>query len=293
MPLAIQDYALIGDCHTGALVGANGSIDWLCLPRFDSASTFGAILGDESHGQWRVAPAGVETSTSRRYRDGTFILETLWETSEGTVEVIDLMPHGDRRADVVRRVRGISGSVTMEQTLRVRFDYADSVPWMRQMPQYAAKGSDAVLAVAGPDAVIVRGPRLTASDHVHESEFVVRAGETVDIVLTWHPSSKAPPPMLDVDTQIAATEVWWRDWADGYAPVGSYDDAVLRSLLVLRALTHEDTGGIVAALTTSLPELLGGVRNWDYRYVWLRDAALTIEALMTHGFKSEAEEWRR
>jgi GH15 family glucan-1,4-alpha-glucosidase len=292
MPLAIQDYALIGDCHTGALVGADGSIDWLCLPRFDSASTFGALLGDDDHGQWRLAPADPQAAATRRYHEGTFILETTWVTSTGVVEVVDLMPHGDRRADVVRRVRGISGTVAMVQSLRVRFDYANAVPWMRQVPDYAASGSHALLAVAGPDAVIIRGPRLTAADHVHVAEFEVTEGDTVDTVLTWHPSHREPPAALDVDVQIAETTAWWRQWADRYTPAGTYDSAVLRSLLVLRALTHEDTGGIVAAATTSLPEVLGGVRNWDYRYVWLRDAALTLEALMTHGYELEAEEWR-
>lgn len=292
MVLPIQDYALIGDCHTGALVGTDGSIDWLCLPRFDSGSTFAALLGDENHGSWRVAPRGATRCSTRRYREGTFILETTWETGTGVVEVIDVMPHGDRRADVIRRIRGVSGSVAMVQELRVRFDYANSVPWMRQVPEYAVAGEHALLAVAGPDAVIVRGPRLTAEDHVHRSEFTVIQGETVDIVLTWHPAHRTPPAALSVDEQIAATERWWRDWADSYTPDGSYDDLVLRSLLVLRALTHEDTGGIVAAATTSLPEELGGVRNWDYRYVWLRDAALTLEALMTHGYEQEAHEWR-
>lgn len=292
MALPIQHYALIGDCHTGALVGTDGSIDWLCLPRFDSGSTFAALLGDENHGTWRIAPRDATRCSTRRYRDGTFILETTWETETGVVEVIDVMPHGDRRADVIRRVRGVAGSVAMIQELRVRFDYANSVPWMRQVPEYAVPGEHALLAVAGPDAVIVRGPRLTAEDHVHRSEFRVEQGETVDIVLTWHPAHRTPPAALDVDEQIAATERWWRDWADSYTPDGSYDDLVLRSLLVLRALTHEDTGGIVAAATTSLPEELGGVRNWDYRYVWLRDAALTLEALMTHGYEQEAHEWR-
>ena len=292
MVLPVQDYALIGDCHTGALVGTDGSIDWLCLPRFDSGSTFAALLGDENHGSWRVAPRGATRCSTRRYREGTFILETTWETGTGVVEVIDVMPHGDRRADVIRRIRGVSGSVAMVQELRVRFDYANSVPWMRQVPEYAVAGEHALLAVAGPDAVIVRGPRLTAEDHVHRSEFTVNQGETVDIVLTWHPAHRTPPAALSVDEQIAATERWWRDWADSYTPDGSYDDLVLRSLLVLRALTHEDTGGIVAAATTSLPEELGGVRNWDYRYVWLRDAALTLEALMTHGYEQEAHEWR-
>ncbi len=293
MPHPIQDYALIGDCHTGALVSLTGSIDWLCLPRFDSSSTFGALLGTDDHGQWRVAPVGSTRASSRQYREGTFILETRWETETGIVEVVDLMPHGDRRADVVRRVRGIEGTVRMEQTLRIRFDYASALPWVRQAPEFADGAESALLAVAGPDAVIVRGPRLQARDHAHRSEFTVSAGETVDIVLTWHPAHREPPTSVDVSAQIERTETWWRTWADHFEPVGDeYDHAVARSLLILRALTHEDTGGIVAAATTSLPEELGGVRNWDYRFVWLRDAAFTLESLMLHGYESEAHEWR-
>ena len=289
----IQDYALIGDCHTGAMVSRSGSIDWLCLPRFDSASTFGALLGTEDHGHWRVAPIGAQNCTSRRYWDGTFILETRWETETGIVEVIDLMPHGNRRADVVRRVRGIEGTVRMEQTLRIRFDYAAALPWMRQAPEYAGTADSALLAVAGPDAVIVRGPKLTPRDHAHRGEFTVSEGDVVDIVMTWHPAHREPPTEADISAQIGRTEAWWREWSEHYTPVGDeYDHAVARSLLVLRALTHEDTGGIVAAATTSLPEQLGGVRNWDYRFVWLRDAAFTLESLMLHGYEVEAHEWR-
>jgi GH15 family glucan-1,4-alpha-glucosidase len=285
VPLAIEDYALIGDCHTGALVGADGSIDWLCLPRFDSPSTFGALLGDEDHGQWRISPVGAERCSSRAYVDDTFVLVTRWETPTGIVEVVDLMPHGDRRADVIRRVRGISGTVRMEQVLRIRFDYADAVPWVRRL-------DDGLLAVAGPDAIVVRGPRMKADGMAHRVEFEVAAGEVVDVALTWFPSHREPPDALDAGSRIDDTVAWWRTWAQGCADVGHYDAQVRRSLLVLRALTHEDTGGVVAAATTSLPEQDGGVRNWDYRYVWLRDAALTLSALMGHGFAAEATEWR-
>lgn len=294
MPLPIEDYALIGDCHTGALVGSDGSIDWLCLPRFDSASTFGALLGDQDHGHWRIAPVGEARCTSRRYRRDTFVLVTTWETPSGVVEVVDLMPHGDRRADLIRRVTGISGSVRMEEVLRIRFDYAAAVPWMRQSVQHAGIGDDAhaLIAVAGPDAAIVRGPHFRAEDHSHRAEFTISAGESVDTVLTWYPAHREPPPAVDVDAQIEATVSWWRSWAESFSDLGRYDDELRRSLLVLRALTHEDTGGIVAAATTSLPEQFGGSRNWDYRYVWLRDAALTIKALVAHGFAEEAAEWR-
>ncbi len=294
MPLAIEDYALIGDCHTGALVGLDGNIDWLCLPRFDSPSTFGALLGDAEQGHWRLAPSGATVATSREYRTDTFVLVTRWVTDDGEVEVVDLMPHGDRRADVVRQVRGIRGTVAMDQALRIRFDYAAAVPWIRQAPEHDGPGehAHALIAVAGPDSVIVRGPQLEADGLVHRSHFSVSAGETVDIVLTWYPSHREPPKPLSVNSRIRSTEKWWRDWAKNVEAGGRYESAVRRSLLMLRALTHEDTGGIVAAATTGLPEAFGGHRNWDYRYVWLRDAALTLQALLGHGFVTEARDWR-
>ena len=294
MPLAIEDYALIGDCHTAALVGLDGNIDWLCLPRFDSASTFGALLGDAEHGHWRLSPVGATRATRRFYRDGSFVLETRWVTADGEVAVIDLMPHGDRRADVVRRVQGIRGTVRMEQAMRIRFDYAAAVPWMRQAPEHDGRGehAHALIAVAGPDSIVVRGPKLEPDGMVHRSTFDVSAGETVDITLTWYPSHRPPPPPIRVSARIRQTEKWWHDWAGSIETTGQYSEYVRRSLLVLRALTHEDTGGIVAAATTSLPEAFGGSRNWDYRYVWLRDASLTLEALLGHGFDGEAHAWR-
>lgn len=290
MPLNIEDYALVGDCHTGALVGRNGSIDWLCMPRFDSPSMFGALLGDENHGQWLLEPTETVKSTRREYLDGTLVLVTRWVTPGGEVEVLDFMPHGDRRADVVRRVRGISGSVKMRQELRVRFDYSEALPWVRQAPEH---GNNAIIAVAGPDAVVVRGPKLTPQRLSHVSEFAVSAGETVDIALTWFPAHRAAPDALDIDLQLERTIRWWKRWADTIQAGERYGALVRRSLVILRALTHEDTGGIVAAATTSLPEELGGSRNWDYRYVWLRDASLTLDVLTSHGFADEAEEWRR
>lgn len=290
MPRPIEDYALIGDCHTAALVSTDGSIDWLCLPRFDSASTFGALLGDADHGHWTVRPNGQELCTHRRYDGDTFTLVTRWVTPEGEIEVVDLMPMGGRRADVIRRVRGVRGTVRVEQVLRIRFDYAGAVPWIRQA---ADDDGDALIAVAGPDAVIVRGPRLRADGFAHRGEFDVSAGETVDIVMTWFPAHRPPPPAADVEERLATTAAWWSDWAGRLDDDGPHAAEVRRSLLVLRALTHEDTAGIVAAATTSLPEEFGGVRNWDYRYVWLRDAALTLQALMLHGFGGEAVEWRQ
>ncbi|MET0989016.1 MAG: glycoside hydrolase family 15 protein [Glaciihabitans sp.] len=289
MALNIEDYALIGDCHTGALVGRNGSIDWLCLPQFDSTSTFGALLGTPDHGAWLLCPDGDPVSTHRRYLDGSFVLVTSWVTSTGEVEVTEFMPHGQRRAEVVRRVRGVSGTVVMRQELRIRFDYAASLPWVRQAPE---EGSEALVAIAGPDAVVVRGARLTPQGTAHTGRFEVTAGETVDLTLTWFPAHRQTPAAADVDAQLAETIQWWRQWGGTWPTDGRYRAIVERSLLVLRALTHEDTGGIVAAATTSLPESLGASRNWDYRYVWLRDASLTLEVLLDHGFSAEAESWR-
>lgn len=281
---------MIGDCHTAALVGNDGSIDWLCLPRFDSPSTFGALLGTKDHGRWLLAPAGAVTSTTRSYLGSTFTLVTRWVTADGEVEVTELMPVGDRRADLVRRVRGISGTVTMKQELRIRFGYANAMPWVRQVSQ---NGDTALVAVAGPDAVIVRGPKLTAADHAHRAEFTVSEGETVDVSLTWYPSHRPPPPPPEIQAGIERTTAWWTDWASNCIQQdGPYETLALRSLLVLRAMTHEDTGGIVAAATTSLPEQWGGVRNWDYRFVWLRDASMTLDVLLSRGFRGEALTWR-
>ena len=294
MALRIEDYALIGDAHTAALVGYDGSMDWLCFPRFDSPSMFGALLGTEDNGHWTLRPIGATRATSRRYLDDTFVLVTRWSSEDGEVEVTDFMPLRDRRADIVRRVTGIRGTVTMRQVMRIRFDYSDSIPWVRQSPEYDRPGphGHAVIAVAGPDAVVIRGPRLTADGLAHHSQFDVSAGEVVDIGFTWYPSHREPPPPIDADEGLARTIDLSRRWSTHFEELGEYDHVVRRSLLVLRALTHEDTGGIVAAATTSLPEALGGVRNWDYRFVWLRDAALTLQALMVHGLRNEALGWR-
>ncbi len=296
MPLNIEDYALIGDCHTAALVGRDGSIDWLCLPRFDSPSTFGALLGENSHGRWLLAPTDPGATASRSYRGPTFVLDTEWETEDGAVRVTDFMPIGDGRADVVRRVTGLRGTVRMKQELVIRFAYATALPWVRKV-----RGDDGLirlLAIAGPDSVVLRGGPMPRADHSagfnrHVGEFTVAEGVTVDIVLTWWPSHRPHPTALDAQEQLDATMSWWRSWAGPHDPGQSdYAEYVLRSLLVLRALTHEETGGIVAAATTSLPEQFGGVRNWDYRFCWLRDASLTLEALLLHGYREEAKNWR-
>ncbi|MBB5641740.1 glycoside hydrolase family 15 protein [Cryobacterium roopkundense] len=289
MALNIEDYALISDCHTAALVGCDGSIDWLCLPRYDSASMFGALLGTEDHGRWMLAPTDANATCTRSYVDETFILSTVWTTKDGSVEVLDFMPHGDKRADLVRRVRGITGTVHMQQDLRMRFGYGSTIPWVRQLRNEDVHG---LIAVAGPDAVVIRGPRLHAADHRHSSTFTVSTDEIVDIEMTWYRSERSIPPAVDIDAVLKATAEWWTGWAVCCTHQGPYHDAVVRSMLVLRALTHEDTGGIVAAATTSLPEEFGGSRNWDYRYVWLRDASLTLEVLLSHGYENEAEGWR-
>jgi GH15 family glucan-1,4-alpha-glucosidase len=286
----IEDYALIGDCHTAALVSRSGSIDWLCLPRYDSPSVFAALLGTPEHGHWSLAPVGEVRSTERHYDGDSFVLVTRHTLDDGVVEVVEAMPMGDRRADVIRQVRGVEGTVRMRQEIVIRFSYGEVVPWVRRVDGQ----DDALLASAGPDAVLLRStvdlPRASGRRHV--GEFTVAAGEVADLVMTWYPSHREPPPPLQVSSRLEATRRWWQDWADRGERSGRYAAAVTRSLLVLRALTHQDTGGIVAAVTTSLPEQPGGTRNWDYRYCWLRDAALTLEALLAHGYSAEAQEWR-
>lgn len=289
MSLGIESYALISDCHSGALVGTDGSIDWACLPRYDSASVFGALLGDADHGRWLIAPTDTGATSTRSYVEGTFVLETRWTTSTGELAVTDFMPRGDDRADIVRRVRCVSGQVEVGEELRIRFGYASALPWVRKT------GSDdesVLIAVAGPDALVRRGPRLDAQDHAHAGTYTLHEGDCLDVSLTWYPSYLEVPARNDLDATLAGTIEWWQDWASRYAHEGPYYEEVMRSLLVLRALTHEETGGIVAAATTSLPEQFGGSRNWDYRYVWLRDAALSLQAFLVHSYVSEALHWR-
>jgi GH15 family glucan-1,4-alpha-glucosidase len=289
MSLPIEDYALISDCFTGALVGKDGSIDWLCLPRYDSRSMFGALLGTENHGRWLLAPADASSTSTRRYEKDTMILVTRWVTPEGEVEVVDLMPMNDHRADIIRRVRGVRGSVRMQQDLRIRFGYATAIPWVRQEK---SSRPHSLIAVAGPDAIVVRGAELRAANHSHQGQFVVHAGQTVDLTLTWFPSHREAPPALDVEHSVELTRGWWTEWASACEHQGPYRDEVVRSLLLLRALSHLETGGIVAAATTSLPEAFAGERNWDYRYVWLRDASLTIGVLLAHGYNGYIDHWR-
>lgn len=286
MPLAIEDYALIGDCNTAALVGRDGSIDWACFPCFDSGACFAALLGEPRHGRWLMAPAGAVRSTQRRYRDGTLILETDFETSEGAVRLIDFMPLAGDRRDIVRIVEGLRGDVAMRMELVIRFDYGSIIPWVRQ-PDHS------VLATAGPDTLELHTSVPTHGENLTTvAEFSVGAGERIPFVLNYHPAHESPPPPLEAGQALAATERGWCEWADCSTYQGRWGDAVLRSLITLKALTYEPSGGIIAAPTTSLPEQAGGVRNWDYRFCWLRDATFTLNALLLAGYRDEAVAWR-
>jgi GH15 family glucan-1,4-alpha-glucosidase len=282
----IEDYGLIGDTQTAALVGLNGSIDWFCAPRFDSAPCFAALLGDARHGRWRLAPAGGLRSTSRRYRDETLVLETTFDTDDGVVTVTDSMPIRAHSVDILRVVEGVSGAVPMRMDLTVRFDYGSIVPWVRHI-----EGD--MRAVAGPDAVVLRTPApLRGAGLETVSDFVVRAGDTVPFVLAWHPSHEIPPRSIDAGRATAETARWWRAWSRHSTYQGKWRELVMRSLITLKALTYAPTGGIVAAPTTSLPEWIGSVRNWDYRYCWLRDATFTLFAFIQAGYLDEARHWR-
>jgi GH15 family glucan-1,4-alpha-glucosidase len=286
--MRLEDYAIIGDSQTIALVGRTGSIDWLCLPRFDSGACFSALLGGPEHGRWSLAPRGEIRRAERRYRDATLVLETTLTTDEGTVRIIDFMPIRDRTPDLVRIVEGVRGRVAMELELVVRYDYGSIVPWVR-------REEGRLHAVAGPDALVLASPVPTRGRGESTiAEFTVEPGDRVAFTLTWHPSWEAMPPSPDPEAALRETHAWWQDWA-GRAQAnvrGPYRDAVVRSLLTLKALIYGPSGGIVAAGTTSLPEDLGGVRNWDYRYCWLRDATFTLQALLHAGYSDEARAWR-
>jgi GH15 family glucan-1,4-alpha-glucosidase len=285
VPSAIEDYALLGDTQTAALVGRDGSIDWLCLPRFDSAACFAALLGEEDNGRWQIAPDGDVRGVRRRYRGDTFVLETVFDTAEGSVRVVDFMPPRDDAPHLLRLVEGVHGRVRMRMDLRLRFDYGRIRPWLRPR-------DGAWAAVAGPDgvwlhsAVPVRDERFAL-----RADFPVTAGELLPFDLSWRPSHEPTPGRIDPLRALADTESYWTDWVSSCTYPGEWREAVVRSLLTLKALTYEPTGGIVAAPTTSLPEQLGGVRNWDYRYTWLRDAAVTLLALTRAGLHEEAGAW--
>ncbi|QSR30899.1 glucoamylase [Nocardioides sp. S5] len=290
MALPIEDYALIGDRGTAALVGKDGSIDWLCLPRFDSPACFAALLGTEEHGRWLLAPAEPVLTTSRRYVDGTALLETTFTTADGELVLLDVMPTGDGRADVVRRLTCTRGSVRVRHDWVVRTDYGKVRPWVRHEE---AHGEDVVIAVAGPDMFVLRGPRLPHghAGH-HRDEFDLSAGESVTYSMTWARSWRDVPAPLGLSERIEATTARQRAWSERCPDDVPHADLVRRSLLTLLLMTHAETGGIVAAPTTSLPEDFGGERNWDYRFCWLRDAALTLESLLGAGYDTEALAWR-
>jgi GH15 family glucan-1,4-alpha-glucosidase len=287
MALPIEDYALIGDTQSAALVGLDGSIDWLCVPRFDSDAILAALLGTERHGRWLLAPAGGATSVRRRYRGDTLVLETEFETDDGAVRVLDFMPPRGEAPDVVRIVEGVRGRVPMTMELRLRFGYGKVVPWV-----YREAGD--LVAVAGPDAVWLRTPVATEGrDLATCADFTVEPGDRVPFVLTWRASHLPPPKPIDPLVELGATEGFWQGWMSACTYDGEWREAVVRSLLTLKALTYAPTGGIVAAATTSLPEQLGGVRNWDYRFCWLRDATITLQSLLYCGFQAEAQAWRK
>lgn len=285
MSQRIEDYALIGDCETAALVGRDGSIDWLCWPAFDSDACFSAILGTHKNGRWLIAPSEDVTGTSRRYLGDTLILETRIETRSGAVALIDFMPPRGKASDIVRLVRGLEGTVKMRMELVIRFGFGVDIPWVRRIDH-------SLMAIAGQDMTVLRTPAKTrGEDLTTVSDFEVKAGETMPFVLTYGPSHLAPPEPIDPEVALEETEKFWKDWCGHCTRDGEYRELIMRSLITLKALTFGPTGGIVAAPTTSLPEKLGGSRNWDYRFCWLRDATFTLLALMNSGYTEEASAW--
>jgi GH15 family glucan-1,4-alpha-glucosidase len=285
--MLIEDYGFIGDLQAGALVGRDGSVDWLCVPRFDSASCFSALLGDERHGRWLVAPVGDVQASTRRYRPGTLVLESEFETAEGAVRVIDFMPRrGQGPPRLMRIVEGLRGRVPMRMELSLRPDYASIVPWIELAP-------DGVTATAGPDAFRLSTPLpLRAEDGTVRAEFTAVEGARERLTLTWHLSYEETPAVEDADSALARTEAWWREWSARCQYQGAYREEVLTSLIALKAMTYETTGALIAAPTTSLPEDIGGIRNWDYRYCWLRDSVLALEALLAADYTDEALAFR-
>lgn len=286
MSTPIEDYGLIGDCQTAGLVSKNGSIDWLCVPRFDSPACFAALLGTPDHGRWQICPVDDDFEVRRRYRPDTLILETDFLTRSGTVRLIDFMPVRGNDPDIVRIVVGLSGMVRMRGELVLRFDYGSVIPWVRRIER-------GIRATAGPDTVYLWTPvDLVGKDFRTLSEFEVRAGERVPFTLTWSATHHQAPKHQDPEKELSATEQWWLDWSRPCRYQGRWKDAVGRSLIVLKSLIYQPTGGIVAAPTTSLPEEIGGVRNWDYRFCWLRDSTFALYALMIGGYLDEAMAWR-
>ncbi len=277
---------MIGDCLTAALVSKQGSIDWLCLPYFDSPACFAALVGTPENGHWSIAPADSVKTVRRNYRDGSLILETHFETESGAVTLIDCMVPGSENPELLRTVVGTKGQVRMKLELVLRFDYGSIVPWVR-------KSDGGISAIAGPDTIRLRSDvPLHGKDMATHAEFTVNQGQRISFEMAWYPSHKNEPAALNADEAVHETEKWWREWVDRCTYQGKWRDAVRRSLITLKGLTFLPTGGIVAAPTTSLPEQLGGVRNWDYRFCWVRDATFTLQALLNAGYMDEAREWR-
>lgn len=287
MASRIEDYAMLGNCRSAALVSRDGSIDWLCLPRFDSAACFAALLGDKSNGYWRLAPSDPEATSTRQYIDGSLVLETEWRTATGRARVIDFMPFAGEQVGVTRIVEGLEGRVDFQTIFTLRFDYGNAVPWVSRVDEQT------LTAVAGPDLVVVRSPVAVEGEGMHSiARFAVSAGETVPFVLAWGPSHLPPPDAIDPVAALEKSLAYWEDWSGRCMEVGEWNDIVRRSLVVLKGLSYLPTGGIVAAPTTSLPEQLGGERNWDYRYCWARDATFVLSALVNAGYHEEASAWR-
>src|SRR5215510_636307 len=286
MAQRIEDYALIGDTHTAALVGKDGSIDWLCVPRFDSESVFASLLGTPDHGRWLLAPAGGIRRVERSYRGDSLVLETTFHTDEGVVRVVDCMPIRKQTVDVVRVVEGVSGRVPIHMDLRVRFDYGTTLPWVRQSDHRTK-------LIAGPNSMWLRTPvETTGAGYSTVADFVVSEGDSVPFLLSWHPSHEQAGDRGDTHNLLRDTISWWNKWSAPCTYNGEQRDLVMRSLIALKAMTYAPTGGIVAAPTTSLPEWIGSVRNWDYRYCWLRDSVLALTALAAGGYRDEAIQWR-
>jgi GH15 family glucan-1,4-alpha-glucosidase len=286
MSCRIEDYALIGDCETAALVSRDGSIDWLCVPRFDSGACFAALLGEPRHGRWQIAPEGEIREVRRRYIDGTLILETEYETGQGVARLTDFMPPRTEAPDIMRIVEGVEGEVPMRMELIIRFDYGSIVPWVQRVEH-------GIRATAGPDTLFCwSGARLRGEDFRTVARFTVHKGERIASELAWAPTYGAEPRQRDPSQSMRRAREWWEEWSGRCVYRGRWREAVLRSLITLKALTYAPTGGLLAAATTSLPEQLGGVRNWDYRYCWLRDATFTLYALMVGGYLEEARAWR-
>ena len=277
---------MIGDTQTAALIGDDGSVDWMCAPRFDSGACFAALLGDENHGRWLLAPAAGGHATRRRYRDGTLVLETEFDTPEGSVRITDFMPIREKTVDMVRIVEGLHGHVPMQMHMTIRFDYGSIIPWVRDV-------HGALVAIGGPDALVLRTPIETKGvGHSTVAEFTVRRGQRVPFTLAWYPSNQDVPRPINATWALTRTASWWHEWSKKWTYDGEWPQAVQRSVITLKALTYAPTGGIVAAPTTSLPEWIGSVRNWDYRYCWLRDATFTLLALIQAGYEDEAKAWR-